>query len=76
MKKIFLIGGILAASAVTLTGCNKNAGEEENRIKEYFTANSTSESAQRSIAGTIQFEGTQGGESKNVDISISGKTSY
>lgn len=72
MKKIFLIGGILAASAVTLTGCNKNTGEEENRIKEYFTANSTSESAQRSIAGTIQFEGTQGGESKNVDISISG----
>ena len=50
MKKIFLIGGILAASAVTLTGCNKNTGEEENRIKEYFTANSTSESAQRSIA--------------------------
>ena len=34
MKKIFLIGGILAASAVTLTGCNKNTGEEENRIKE------------------------------------------
>lgn len=73
MKKIFLIGGIVAASAVTFAGCNKNTGAEEKRISEYFKANTSAESSQRSIAGTIAYDGVQGGASKNTDIAISGE---